>query len=286
MIYILDRLRQAREQRGYDLDELARRTRLRVHLLEALEQGRFDALPRGVYARALIRTYASAVGLEPNNAVAEVAPLLPAAEDPIDGIARVRGFERSHRLVPELSLAPDGLPPIAPGPAAASAQSAWRTRLSAASARLRLVRFNGLPEVSPMAAGEPLAAAADAAILSGIAAALLYLSASAADVTMVELMHLAGPAMAMLIALIAGLYFLLLGGIGDGTFGTRLAGLSGATPRAATLPAACRRAGAIALRELSIVVDLILPLSQALLSAGTHGARRSDRPLEESAAAR
>ena len=70
---ILEQMRQAREELGLDLHALEHRTRVRLHLLEAVEQGRFEDLPRGVYARAVVRAYATAVGMDPNRVVTAVA---------------------------------------------------------------------------------------------------------------------------------------------------------------------------------------------------------------------
>ena len=50
---------------GTSLDELAADTRVKREHLEALENNDLSAWPRGLYARAWIRAYASSVGLDP-----------------------------------------------------------------------------------------------------------------------------------------------------------------------------------------------------------------------------
>ncbi len=62
-------LKRAREVRGLSLDEAARDTRLRVDQLDALEREEFDVLPGEVYVRASLRTYASYLGLDPDELV-------------------------------------------------------------------------------------------------------------------------------------------------------------------------------------------------------------------------
>ena len=91
-----ERLRQARELRGWGIDELARRSGTRAHLLLAIERGSYDQLPSGLYGRAAIRSYAAAVGLNPDAVIAEVQPLLPVYEDPLDGLARRYGHARKQ----------------------------------------------------------------------------------------------------------------------------------------------------------------------------------------------
>jgi cytoskeleton protein RodZ len=66
-----ERLREARVRRGLDLEEVAERTKIRVPFLLALEQENWDQLPGTAYARAFLRTYAEALGLDPDLVVDE-----------------------------------------------------------------------------------------------------------------------------------------------------------------------------------------------------------------------
>jgi cytoskeletal protein RodZ len=76
-------LRQARERRGIELAELEAITRIPRRSLERLEAGEFDARPDG-FARGFVRTVASSLGLDPDDAVArmldEPAPQALAAQ--------------------------------------------------------------------------------------------------------------------------------------------------------------------------------------------------------------
>ena len=60
------RLRQRREQQGIDLVVIAEQTKIKRSLLEALERDDVSQWPAGIYRRAYIRTYAQAIGLDPD----------------------------------------------------------------------------------------------------------------------------------------------------------------------------------------------------------------------------
>jgi len=59
-----EQLRQTRIDHSLSLDMVATYTRIRSHLLRALEEGRMDRLPEPVYTQGLIRRYADALGLD------------------------------------------------------------------------------------------------------------------------------------------------------------------------------------------------------------------------------
>jgi hypothetical protein len=71
------RLRRHRERNGISLDDIAAETRIKWELLVAFEQNDLSAWPRGVYARAWIRAYASAIGFDPIDTVDEFCRLFP-----------------------------------------------------------------------------------------------------------------------------------------------------------------------------------------------------------------
>ena len=72
-------LRVARERIGWSLRDIAAALRIRPNYLEALEGGRIAELPGNAYALGFLRTYASALGLDPNEIVrrfkAEAGPV-------------------------------------------------------------------------------------------------------------------------------------------------------------------------------------------------------------------
>ncbi|MBI2428340.1 MAG: helix-turn-helix domain-containing protein [Ignavibacteriales bacterium] len=55
-------LRKERESRNITLVEIAKRTRINIKYLEAIEQGAFDVLPQ-TYVRAFLKSYADNVGI-------------------------------------------------------------------------------------------------------------------------------------------------------------------------------------------------------------------------------
>jgi cytoskeletal protein RodZ len=65
------KLRQAREGRGITLRQIAASTKISVAALEALERNDVSKLPGGVFSRALVRSYAEEIGLDPDQVVHE-----------------------------------------------------------------------------------------------------------------------------------------------------------------------------------------------------------------------
>ena len=59
-------LREARLQKGMSLDDVQEMTKIRKRYLEAIEAGDYKVLPGSFYVRAFIKTYAEAVGLNPD----------------------------------------------------------------------------------------------------------------------------------------------------------------------------------------------------------------------------
>lgn len=66
-----ENLRRERELRGITLRDVADATKISIRFLDALEQGRLDVLPGGLFPRAFVRQYAKFLGLDPDRAVAD-----------------------------------------------------------------------------------------------------------------------------------------------------------------------------------------------------------------------
>ncbi|MBI2220011.1 MAG: helix-turn-helix domain-containing protein [Acidobacteria bacterium] len=66
-----DKLRHQRERRGVSIQAIADATKINRSMLAALEAGDCTRWPGGLYSRAYVRSYASAVGLDPDEVVAE-----------------------------------------------------------------------------------------------------------------------------------------------------------------------------------------------------------------------
>ena len=62
-------LRQRRETMGLTFTDLQARTKIRVKYLEAIEKGDFDVIPGEVYLRGFIRSIASELGIDQQEAM-------------------------------------------------------------------------------------------------------------------------------------------------------------------------------------------------------------------------
>jgi hypothetical protein len=82
------RLRRYRQRNAISLDEISSTTRVKRELLEALENNNLSDWPRGLYARAWIRAYATAVGLDPIDTVDEFCRLFPHGDRRANGTIR------------------------------------------------------------------------------------------------------------------------------------------------------------------------------------------------------
>jgi hypothetical protein len=129
MFEIGSSLAAARRARGLDLRAAERLTCMRAKYLAALEEDAFDELPGRAYARAFLRTYAAALGLEADRFVAEFDEQVP-AEEPVE-VGPSRPLHRRRSLRTPIALAAAavvagivfwsgwrGSPTIVPSPAA------------------------------------------------------------------------------------------------------------------------------------------------------------------------
>jgi hypothetical protein len=104
------RLRQERERQQIALTTIAEQTKIKLSLLEALERDDVSHWPTGIFRRAFIRSYAHAIGLEPDGVVRDFLARYPDVDDvgaiastalPVGGDAdsRLRPPTRLHYLV-------------------------------------------------------------------------------------------------------------------------------------------------------------------------------------------
>jgi hypothetical protein len=71
------RLRSERERRGISLDTIASVTKVSADLWDGLERNDFSRWPSGIFARAFVRDYARAIGLDGDEVVDEFCRLFP-----------------------------------------------------------------------------------------------------------------------------------------------------------------------------------------------------------------
>ena len=62
-------LKRERELRNLSIEEAAKLTKIRGHLLKAIEEDRYEILPPGLYLRGFLMAYARYLGLDPNDVV-------------------------------------------------------------------------------------------------------------------------------------------------------------------------------------------------------------------------
>jgi hypothetical protein len=76
------RLRRERERRQIALSSISANTKISAGLFESLERGDVSRWPSGIYRRAFIRAYATAVGLDPEATSREFFELFPDPDQP------------------------------------------------------------------------------------------------------------------------------------------------------------------------------------------------------------
>jgi hypothetical protein len=90
-------LREARETRGFTVEQLSAEAHIPVGHIHALEAGLVHSLPGAMYRRAEARAYADAVGLDPQVVLAELQRAL--AESRLEN-TEARGLERENESAP------------------------------------------------------------------------------------------------------------------------------------------------------------------------------------------
>lgn len=70
-------LKTKREEEGISLERLQELTKIQKRYLAAIEEGRHEALPGAFYARAFVKSYAEALGLDPDEVLETYGSELP-----------------------------------------------------------------------------------------------------------------------------------------------------------------------------------------------------------------
>jgi transcriptional regulator with XRE-family HTH domain len=84
-------LRRIRVQKGISIEYIAEQTKITSDLLHGLERNDFARWPAGIFARAYVRQYATAIGVDPDATVDEFCRWFP------------QGDRRAERLIREQS---------------------------------------------------------------------------------------------------------------------------------------------------------------------------------------
>jgi cytoskeletal protein RodZ len=105
------RLRRERERRGISLDTIAARTNVSLELWKGFESNDFSRWPPGIFARAFVRDYAKAVGLDPNEVVDDFCRLFPLGDRRVMPVIRAQAELIGHdtKVTDDPRLMPDGV---------------------------------------------------------------------------------------------------------------------------------------------------------------------------------
>jgi transcriptional regulator with XRE-family HTH domain len=213
-------LRQARQAAGLELADIERQTRISPSILRWIDEGQYQRLPAGIYARSYVRAFAEAVGLDPGEVLATLQEELPRAEE-ITFPART-----GKREAPFQNRIRDAI--------TASTLPVWAVKLAAA--------------------------ALDAFALVTLSFAVLGMTAAVSGRPIAETVRTGLPALAVVLAVVTMLYFVIFAGIEGRTPGARLMGLP---PLDCARPMRLRSVGIRALRIFLSQASLGLELANS-----------------------
>jgi transcriptional regulator with XRE-family HTH domain len=100
------RLRSERERRGISLETIASVTKVGAELWEGLERNDFSRWPTGIFARAFVRDYALAVGLDPDEVIDEFCRLFPTGDRRAERLIKAHGELIGHNVSKDVSMVP------------------------------------------------------------------------------------------------------------------------------------------------------------------------------------
>jgi transcriptional regulator with XRE-family HTH domain len=125
------RLRSERERRGISLETIASVTNVGVELWHGLEHNDFSRWPTGIFARAFVRDYARAVGLDADEVVDEFCRLFPNGDRRAARVIRAQAelIGHSPEYQDDPTLIPGGLDRRAPPVEEVEKQERRRIRL-------------------------------------------------------------------------------------------------------------------------------------------------------------
>jgi len=105
------RLRRERERRGISLEHIALLTNVTVELWTGLERNDFSLWPGGLFARAFVRDYANAIGLDADEVVDDFCRLFPLGDRRANSLIRAQSEIIGHETtyVDDRALIPGGV---------------------------------------------------------------------------------------------------------------------------------------------------------------------------------
>jgi len=127
------RLRRERERRGISLETIALLTNVSVDLWTGMEKNDLSQWPGGLFARAFVRDYANAVGLDADEVVDDFCRLFPLGDRRANSLIRAQSELIGHQstYADDHSLIPGGVDRRGAHGAPAAPASPARRRLGA-----------------------------------------------------------------------------------------------------------------------------------------------------------
>jgi len=106
-----EKLRQAREERGISISEVAEQTRISPLYLKSIEKDDYKPLPGGIFNKGFVRSYARYIGFDEEEALADYAQLIADSETPADEERRsyrpevLTDDRAAHSMAPSIIVA-------------------------------------------------------------------------------------------------------------------------------------------------------------------------------------
>ena len=103
-----EKLREARLEKGYSLDDVSQRTKIQIRHLKAIEENNFSMIPGNFYARVFIKEYANVVDLDFKALMDEHQHEIPSSEQQVDytQLSRTRRKSTSSKPSPFATIMP------------------------------------------------------------------------------------------------------------------------------------------------------------------------------------
>ncbi|PYS99184.1 MAG: hypothetical protein DMF63_14045 [Acidobacteria bacterium] len=79
-----EKLREAREERGISISEVAEQTRISPMYIESIEKDNYKPLPGGIFNKGFVKSYAKYVGIDEQEALQDYARLVAQNEEAVD----------------------------------------------------------------------------------------------------------------------------------------------------------------------------------------------------------
>jgi len=203
-------LRRIRMAKGLSLTEISRRTRIGIGFLRKIEEGNLHGLPPGFYARAFVRAYSEAIGIDADVVLGTLADELPApqaASAPHPSGLSGTSQTQSAELIPDARM--HLLKQILERHNTQVNDAMERSSLAALGAAVKPTR-------------RLLSAAIDGMLLASLYLVVLALTAFSCGVTVPQIIQMSGAAVFTVLALITLLYVVMMGGIAGRTIGSML----------------------------------------------------------------